>query len=208
MHIGEVYTASVIIRNSGDAFWNNGAGFSFGQIVSIETDRFLNLNKPINDMHDEISTFGGIFRGRPKTFVIELKAPEIPGTYYTKWSMWKDGIGWFGEEIIIPIEVDQTTSIYDENEINSFSKVFALLQNFPNPFNPTTIIEFEIPKLSHVKLLIFDILGRRIKTLVDDEKTPGLYKVEFDASNLTSGVYFYRLQTSSFYETKKFMLLH
>lgn len=82
-----------------------------------------------------------------------------------------------------------------------------LQQNFPNPFNPSTIISYDIPKRSHVKLVIYDIFGRQVEELVDSEKTPGRYQVTFDASGLPSGVYYYRLEAGSFTETKKLILL-
>jgi hypothetical protein len=84
---------------------------------------------------------------------------------------------------------------------------YALLQNYPNPFNPTTSIEYALPKKTRVKIVIFDMLGRQIRTLVDEGKSAGRYKVEFDARNLSSEVYFYHLQAGSFTETKKLVLL-
>ncbi|MFA3783558.1 S8/S53 family peptidase [Melioribacteraceae bacterium 4301-Me] len=84
---------------------------------------------------------------------------------------------------------------------------FDLKQNFPNPFNPQTTIRFELPKQSFVKLQIFDILGREISTLINEEKSPGYYEVKFNGNNLPSGVYLYRLQAGSFVSTKKMMIL-
>ncbi len=84
---------------------------------------------------------------------------------------------------------------------------FELQQNFPNPFNPVTEIKFSIPQASNVKLQIFDILGNEFAILVDEFKSAGKYSVKFDAKGLTSGVYFYRLQTETFTDTKKLILL-
>jgi hypothetical protein len=70
---------------------------------------------------------------------------------------------------------------------------YVLTQNYPNPFNPTTIIEYELPKDAFVKLVVYDILGREVKTLVNENKAAGSYKVQFDSSNLSSGVYFCRI---------------
>jgi hypothetical protein len=96
------------------------------------------------------------------------------------------------------------TSVADQGNI---PHVFALEQNYPNPFNPTTIIEYDVPKTVHVKIFVFDILGRQVKTLVDEEKSAGNYKVEFDANNFSSGVYFYRIETTEFTDTKKLILM-
>lgn len=92
---------------------------------------------------------------------------------------------------------------------------FALYQNYPNPFNPTTTISFSIPSaetkqtssLYHIVLKIFDLLGREVATLVDEEKSAGNYKVAFDAGKLVSGVYFYRLQAGDFIQSKKLILM-
>ncbi|MDZ7766259.1 MAG: T9SS type A sorting domain-containing protein [Melioribacteraceae bacterium] len=70
---------------------------------------------------------------------------------------------------------------------------FSLSQNYPNPFNPTTSIKYQVSSSEKVILKVYDILGREIKTLVNEVKSPGSYEVQFDASQLASGVYFYRL---------------
>ncbi len=84
---------------------------------------------------------------------------------------------------------------------------FVLNQNYPNPFNPKTIISYEIPVSGNVKLLVYDILGKEIKTLVNEKQTTGNYKIDFDAGNLPSGVYFYRLITDGFTDTKRMVLI-
>lgn len=84
---------------------------------------------------------------------------------------------------------------------------FLLGQNYPNPFNPTTTINFSIPKNSYVFLKIFNDLGKEVRTLVNGVKPSGNYQIEFDASTLPSGVYYYRLQCGDFAETKKLILL-
>jgi len=84
---------------------------------------------------------------------------------------------------------------------------FTLHQNYPNPFNPTTNISYSIPSNSNVMIKIFDALGREVATLVNEEKTAGKYTVEFNGTNLSSGVYFYRLKAENFVDTKKLMLL-
>jgi hypothetical protein len=84
---------------------------------------------------------------------------------------------------------------------------FTLQQNYPNPFNPTTDIEYGIPEDSFVKLVVYDLIGREIKTLVEDYKTQGVYTATFDAANLPSGVYFYTLETKGGILTNKMILM-
>ena len=83
----------------------------------------------------------------------------------------------------------------------------VLSQNFPNPFNATTTIKFELPKSSQVTLSVHDILGREVSMLINQRMDAGFHEVKFDGSNLASGVYFYRLQSDSFVETKKLLLM-
>ncbi len=84
---------------------------------------------------------------------------------------------------------------------------YALLQNYPNPFNPVTKISFDLPKTGLVSLKVFDILGKEVATLVNEVKNPGSYIVDFDGASLSSGVYFYRLETNGFTSVKKMMLI-
>ncbi len=95
----------------------------------------------------------------------------------------------------------------DDPEGNLIVKEFMLRQNYPNPFNPLTKINYQIPEFSFVTLKVFDVLGSGIATLVNEEKTIGSYEIEFNAIDLPSGIYFYRLKAGSFVETKKMVLI-
>ena len=86
-------------------------------------------------------------------------------------------------------------------------KTYSLSQNYPNPFNPSTTIKFSLPHSGKVTLKIYNILGQVVETLVSERLTAGVYKYEWNASNLSSSVYFYRLETGKFVETKKMLLL-
>ena len=84
---------------------------------------------------------------------------------------------------------------------------FALSQNYPNPFNPSTTIEFALPQMSEVNIAVYDVLGRKVAELVNGNFNAGYHKVRFNASNLTSGVYFYSIKAGDFVSVKKLMLL-
>jgi len=84
---------------------------------------------------------------------------------------------------------------------------FQLEQNYPNPFNPSTTIQFALPVETEVSLKLYDILGREVASLIDEELPAGIHKLIFEASGLPSGIYFYRIQTEGFVKTKKLTLL-
>ena len=99
---------------------------------------------------------------------------------------------------IEPVSVDHETTQPTE---------FILEQNYPNPFNSATAIQYSVPQRSNVTLKVYDILGKQVTTLVNEEKEQGLYTVNFEANNLASGLYLYRIQAGSFIDTKKMILL-
>ena len=118
-------------------------------------------------------------------------------TYNNIWITTHGGLVVYSPNTIIGINI----------EYSEIPKHFELFQNFPNPFNPTTNIKYQITKSEFVKLTIFDITGKEISKLVNENQNVGDYKVNFDADNLPSGIYFYQLKTESFIETKKMVLL-
>lgn len=119
---------------------------------------------------------------------------------------------WQGDGYVWVLEVQPQTGI--ENELENSPLDFVLSQNYPNPFNPTTKIKYSIPSNIvtesgniNVTIKVFDVLGNEIAEIVNEEKQAGNYEVEFNGSNLSSGVYFYRLKSGNFIETKRMMLI-
>jgi hypothetical protein len=115
---------------------------------------------------------------------------------------------WYGELIDtfgVMVTRDFTTDVQDITE--TLPTVYALTQNFPNPFNPTTIINFSVPKEEFVTLNVYNSIGQKVATLVNESKTAGTYQVDFDAANLSSGIYFYKITAGNFNETKKMILM-
>ena len=102
--------------------------------------------------------------------------------------------GKFEYSKIIQVDVDSPTQ-------------FGLTQNYPNPFNPTTKISFNLPEAARVKLVLYNSIGQKIKELVNENKEAGNYSVEFNAGNLPSGIYYYRIVTGNFTDVKKMILL-
>jgi Secretion system C-terminal sorting domain len=103
------------------------------------------------------------------------------------------------------IDIEYPLGVSNNN--NQVADVYKLEQNYPNPFNPATSILFSIPKEGNVKLAVFDVLGREVTTLVNEVKTAGSHVVNFNASNLSSGVYIYRIEAGTFKDAKKMLLV-
>ena len=101
-------------------------------------------------------------------------------------------------------EVLATTGVEAQSE--PFSTTIHLEQNYPNPFNPTTVMSYELPVTCSVKLAVYDMLGREMAVLVNEEKPAGRHTVTWESRTMASGLYFYRLQAGAFVETKKLVL--
>ena len=142
--------------------------------------------------NDTTSLGGGEFNGG---FYWRVRAKNIAGA-----SAWADN---YVRIIIVGVE--------EEN--GELPANYALKQNYPNPFNPTTVIKYSLPEMSSVKVSVYDILGKELEKLVNKEQSAGNYRLEFDASKLTSGIYLYRIEAVSktsgnrFVQTKKMLLL-
>jgi hypothetical protein len=95
----------------------------------------------------------------------------------------------------------------EEKKIRGIIEDFSISQNYPNPFNPSTTVRYNIPEKSFVTIKIYDILGKEVATLINEEKPIGNYTVKFDGSGLTSGIYFYQIKAGNYVETKKMILL-
>jgi len=119
----------------------------------------------------------------------------------------KNNNKWLGDNngYVVKYTGENITDVKDDKQ--SIPDNYFLSQNYPNPFNPTTKIVYQIPALNFVTIKVYDVLGNKIITLVNEEQTAASYEVEYDASKLSSGVYFYQLNAGSFIETKKMILL-
>ena len=145
------------------------------------------------------SSPGGIpqWGGLPNSNIKDLEVREIPGSY----ELWMSCLG---RGIAVLTYTDGTTGIAAEKKLH---EGYELFQNYPNPVNLETTISFSIPSSEFVTLKIYNILGKEVAMLVNQVKTAGKYTIDYDASELESGVYFYSLQAGQFSETKKFILL-
>jgi hypothetical protein len=114
--------------------------------------------------------------------------------------------------VTIPVEIEVKDSITSVSVLNPVPATYAVKQNYPNPFNPTTTIKYQVPRASQVTIEIFNLLGQKVRTLVNDNVEPGYHQVEWNGLNdvgvkVGSGVYFYKFQAEKFLDIKKMLLL-
>jgi hypothetical protein len=120
------------------------------------------------------------------------------------WGNWETPRIYYVDSLSIHIQEENPNDISEGERIITD---FLIYQNHPNPFNPSTTIKYQVLELSDVSIKVFDVLGNEVVTLVSEEKPAGSYQVEFEATALPSGIYFYRLQANDFVDTKKMILL-
>lgn len=183
-----------------------------GQILFVDDSQDFNFSSnPFNAMVNEFKSWGQKFSPNKVAFQYGYKADT------TWWKKLNDPPATIGNALIANIPncyglfwVDFTiTQVFPITSINDniiTENSFELFQNYPNPFNSSTTIRYKIESTGLVKLKVFNVLGKEVATLVDEVKKPGIYEETFNSSNLSTGILFYRLQTSSSNITKKFIL--
>lgn len=196
-------------------------------------------NYSIDGAGSDTIGFGGAYQGNPLTqgmqggfdsvsYTITIgpidsqyngKTIVLDSSFYRPTGRWKWAAPTGGPDRYPLWDGPHTYKIYDPSVLDvnvipgsGLPTKFALNQNYPNPFNPTTEIRFDLPTRSKINISIYNVLGQRVKTLLDDEKAAGSYVADWDGTSdggnsVSSGVYFYRMQAGNFQETKKMMLL-
>ncbi len=219
-----LYEIGKLLREDDSYFTNLQS--SFEDILSTETDTLLikiyNQNAILCDVGKEeyltaISKFDNIIQQNPNSEEAVYAEIDIITTALnldtTNSQLGKMGNGKYlvkgTSDFLSKLNgiLQSKFGINSEEKEQIIPKEYSLHQNYPNPFNPTTIIKYDLSNDGLVQLEIFDILGRKIATLVDDYKTAGSYEQGFNASSLASGVYVYKLQASDFVSSKKMILL-
>ena len=190
----ETFSSSVINTFTGYELWYSGWQAGSSQNIGYATS--------LNGIEWVKHTNNPVFNA-PGTWTNQLVFPSVllDNNEYRMWFQ-----GWQGGTASIGYATSLVTNV-DEESYGNMIKDFILYQNYPNPFNPQTVISYKIRVRSNVVIKINDVLGKEIATLVNEEKPAGIYEVEFDATALTSGIYFYRIQADSFVEIKKMVLM-
>ena len=183
----------------------------FPEGTIIPTGGFAVIVTDTNVSATDSSKFGlstsadTVWLERPAGVVINMVAIPALGKD-TSWARQPDGSATWVK--LSPVTRGATNGgTVDVEEEETLVSTFALMQNYPNPFNPATVISYQLPVTSSVRLVVYDLLGREVAALVNEIQQPGQHSVQFDASRLTSGVYFYSITTGNFTATKKLMLL-
>lgn len=200
-HTGIAFTFDnkILITSNGGTNW---------RITNIPANNYLNNVFAIDDLNFyAIGDFGFIYRSTDggQSWYQENNNnfdTRLFGIYFTDRNN-----GWLaGGNGMIAKYTGTPSNVFSENNSGNI-KSFYLCQNFPNPFNPETIINYELQNTNYVSLEIFDMLGKRVESLIDKKQAPGKYSVKWNASGYSSGTYFYKLETDAYSETKSMVLL-
>lgn len=133
---------------------------------------------------------------------IKIEAIETKDPNHTLTYIYRDG------NVVKGVSPEFSGETVSLTKLGELPQAYALRQNYPNPFNPKCKVAFDMPNGEHARLVVFNVLGQKVNTLVDEYREAGTHIVEFDGASLSSGVYFYRLETQSGYtKTNKMMLL-
>ncbi len=193
-------SGGVLAPDSLGVFTSTNSGATWTRLIGLvaSTTPQLGTNSSTN-----LSTFASQSEFTPtaaqwgtKIFAMPVGTNQVMFTGYSS----------FGNDAFID-DITSGTSTGVGTPISLIPNKFELSQNYPNPFNPTTKINFSIPKQSFVSLKIYDMLGREVAQLVNQELTPNNYSFDFNAANLSSGVYFYKLEAADFSDVKRMMLI-
>ena len=203
---GPVLLDSILINKSNSDYFtikpyikneSIGTAIKNARVKLISNDRWIsNISSPIKDLP---TINPGATAGPSSTCRVYYIDSLFPGYFNFKVEIMIDNCVYWTDSMKVIV-----TGI---EEITVQPILFKLEQNYPNPFNPSTTIKYSIPKQSYVTIKIYDVPGREVQTLVNEQKPAGNYQVEFNAANLPSGVYFYRIQAGSFKQVRKMMLI-
>jgi pectin methylesterase-like acyl-CoA thioesterase len=140
------------------------------------------------------------------TGILTCSSSSVNNSYFASIHMSVTGDSGLVAKDSIIVEVIAVTGIENEWQ-NQIPQKFVLTQNYPNPFNPVTTIRYGLPTMAQVKIEVFNVLGQRLITLIDDQQTAGYHEVRLEASSLGSGVYFYRFTAEKYCQTKKLIIM-
>ncbi len=180
-----------------------------GAVVYLNGEYLAKLNMPSGEITSETLASSDISGSAEFEFYSRLYAIDglVEGTNVIAVELHQSSVDSDDLSFDLGLEItpDETTDISRDQQ--NIPEDYLLFESYPNPFNPTTTIKYQLPKASNVKLVIYDAMGREVATLVNSNKSVGSHKIEFNGASLTSGIYYYRIQAGLFINTKKMVLL-
>lgn len=219
--------------NISEAYFEDGITFTFPAGTIVNPGEFILLSSNMEEFNNRYGFYpfgqysGQLDNGGESLTLLTAAADTIFSVVYDDKSPWPEAADGGGYSLVnvnpsgnlndpanwensynihgSPGQDDLSTSV--ENNDISMPENFSMFQNYPNPFNPETTIHYNITKTGKIKLTVYDILGKEISTLVNKIQTPGSYKLRFSGEDLSSNIYFYRLETTEGIITKKMILL-
>jgi len=183
----------------------------FPAFVAFQNDKFYkgNIWQLVKDIESADNLLN--YQFTPENDSLTASYSKTTGNF------WLDALPYFGKETKVHIKVEdpqgafadtilivKVTDVYTDVTENRLPEKYALYQNYPNPFNPATVIKFDLPEESEVRLAVYNILGKKVKTLLNKKLSAGVHKISWQASEYSSGVYFYRVEAVSNVSDKKF----
>jgi hypothetical protein len=213
--------ASVVVDNDIEVSWNTAFDFDGDDLtyewVLYSSDTLTVIaTVPSNSNATETAVTlpyatvdglladAGLANGESADFVWNVRVSDGLDTLDVRGSYGNFGDDW--EPIYRELTLERSTATSNDEEFGT-PNAFALEQNYPNPFNPSTTIKFALPTTSNVTLTVYNMLGQKVSTLINDKMNAGFHSVPFDASNLASGMYIYRIEAASFTSIKKMLLI-
>ena len=197
MEAGDTFSATVIVQNAGNESWTHAKGIKFGQHdddpASFGIRRFL-----IDDSEDEIPVYGGIFRGRAKTFQVQVIAPDTPGTYETNWGMLQEGVAWFGETITKDIVVTAPAAVHE-------TQLEKLVTLYPNPVNINEDIHIHGIFGPGDRISFYTISGEKVYEMIVTKSGKEL-NIDPRSCGLQEGIYILELISENHSFTKKIVV--
>jgi hypothetical protein len=194
---------------SGHAF----TGLAFNPATKVLWGTVLDSVFTIDQTSGEAKLIGTSLWNAPRSSIAFSPVGTLYGLYginlVTIGKVWGEPtvVGPTGIDNLVGIAMRCDAASLEAESLSELPREVRLLQNYPNPFNPTTVIPFELPAASTVRLSVYDLLGRELALLVSERKSAGFHSVEFDASALASGVYFYRLNVGSVVQARRMIVV-
>jgi N-acetylneuraminic acid mutarotase len=192
------YRLKAYLQNNGTAFTIHGA-----MVALFCRDPWIDSINPSQIGLPDLAP--GVTNATKKLFYVTLNDEPFPEYFNVKVDILVDGVVYWTDSMRVDVPGSPGSGVAEKNQ--ELPVAFALDQNYPNPFNPITTIIYALPNHSKVALTVFNLLGEEVTRLVEGEKEAGFHEVQFDGSNLESGVYFCRLRAGGFTQTRKLMIL-